>query len=191
MELIFATNNAHKVKEIKNAVNGKYDVKSLAEIGCTDDIPETEPTLEGNARLKSEYVVNKFNVNCFADDTGLEIEALNGEPGVYSARYAGEQCSFEDNMNKVLENLEGKENRKAKFRTVISLILEGKEYQFEGSVEGEILKEKSGTEGFGYDPIFRPDGYKETFAEMPLDLKNQISHRGRAVKKLVEFLNNL
>ncbi len=190
MKLIFATNNAHKVTEIKSALNNKFDVKSLADIDCFDDIPETEDTLEGNAKIKSTYVSNKFRTNCFGDDTGLEIEALNGEPGVYSARYAGENCSFEDNINKVLLNMKGAVNRKARFRTVISLILNNQEYQFEGVVDGEILTERVGDDGFGYDPIFKPNGYDITFAEMSIEDKNEISHRGLAVKKLIEFLNN-
>jgi XTP/dITP diphosphohydrolase len=152
------------------------------------DIEETGTTLEENARIKSQFVYDNYGFNCFSDDTGLEIEVLNGEPGVYSARYAGEDCSFDDNMNKVLKEMKGKENRKARFRTVISLILDGKEYQFEGEVKGKITTEKHGDKGFGYDPIFLPDGYSQTFAELDLEEKNRISHRGKAVVKLAGFL---
>lgn len=191
MKLIFATNNKHKLEEISKALNNKFDLLSLSDIGFKEEIPETHETLEENSREKAEYIFNRFKTNVFADDTGLEIEALNGEPGVYSARYAGEHCSFTDNMDKVLEKLGNNTNRNAKFRTVITLILDNKEYQFEGIVEGEITKTKHGIEGFGYDPIFRPIGYKETFAEMSMELKNKISHRGLAVKKLIEFLGQL
>jgi len=191
MKLIFATNNKHKLEEISKALNSKFNLLSLSDIGFKEEIPETHETLEENSREKAEYIYSRFKINVFADDTGLEIDALNGEPGVYSARYAGEHCSFTDNMNKVLEKLENNTNRTAKFRTVITLILDGKEYQFEGIVEGEITKTKHGIEGFGYDPIFRPNGYKETFAEMSIELKNKISHRGLAVKKLIEFLEKL
>jgi len=191
MELVFATNNKHKLEEIQKAIGNKFTIKSLKDIGFSGDIPETHETLEENALEKSHYILDRYNVDVFADDTGLEIEALNGEPGVYSARYAGESCNFNDNMDKVLQKLEGVENRKARFRTVISLILNNKEYQFEGIVNGKITKTKHGVEGFGYDPIFRPEGYNETFAEMSIELKNEISHRGRAVKKLVEFLNKI
>jgi XTP/dITP diphosphohydrolase len=189
MKLVFATNNKHKLEEIKQALSNKYEILSLSDINFNEEIPETHETIEENASEKSFYIYNRYKIDCFADDTGLEIDALNGEPGVYSARYAGENCSFEDNMNKVLEKLEGVSNRKAQFRTIISLIINGKEYQFEGKVEGEILTKKHGTDGFGYDPIFRPNGYNETFAEMSIDLKNKISHRGLAVKKLIKFLN--
>lgn len=191
MKIVFATNNKHKLEEIRKAVGDKHEIVSLKDIDFHEDIPETHDTLEGNASEKSNHIYNKFNLNCFADDTGLEIEAINNEPGVYSARYAGEKASFEDNMNKVLENMEGRTNRSANFRTVISLIIEGKETLFEGICPGQIMTEKYGDEGFGYDPIFMPNGYQETFAEMSLDLKNQISHRGLATKKLIEFLNNL
>lgn len=190
MKLVFATNNKHKLEEIKQALSSKFEILSLSDINFNEEIPETHETIEENATEKSFYIFDRYKIDCFADDTGLEIEALNGEPGVYSARYAGEDCSFEDNMNKVLKNLEGKENRKAKFRTIISLIINGEEHQFEGVVEGEILAKRVGAEGFGYDPIFRPTGYKETFAEMSIELKNEISHRGLAVKKLIAFLNN-
>jgi len=189
MKLVFATNNKHKLEEIKQTLSNKFEILSLSDINFNEEIPETHETIQENASEKSFYIYNRYKINCFADDTGLEIDALNGEPGVYSARYAGENSSFEDNMNKVLEKLKGIENRKARFRTIISLIIEGKEYQFEGKAEGEILTERVGAEGFGYDPIFRPIGYKETFAEMSIELKNKISHRGLAVKKLIEFLN--
>lgn len=191
MELVFATNNKHKLEELQAILGNEIKLLSLKDIGCTEDIPEEQPTLEGNARQKSFYVFNKYGYNCFADDTGLEIEALNGEPGVYSARYAGDQKDAGDNMNKVLRKLAKINNRKARFRTVISLLLNGMENQFEGIVEGEILYEKRGDSGFGYDPIFRPTGYKETFAEMNLADKNKISHRGRAVEKLVQYFKNL
>lgn len=191
MKLIFATNNKHKLEEINKALNNKIKLLSLSDIGFSDEIPETHETLEENSKEKAYHIYNKYKTNVFADDTGLEIEALNGEPGVYSARYAGEHCSFQDNMDKVLSKLEGIDNRKAKFRTVITLILEGQEYQFEGVVNGEITKIEHGEKGFGYDPIFRPNGFKDVFAEMSLDKKNEISHRGLAVKKLIEFLEKL
>ena len=188
MELVFATNNKHKLAELQAILGNRFHLLSLSDIGCNEEIPEEQPTLEGNASQKSFYIYNKTGYNCFADDTGLEIEALNGEPGVYSARYAGEEKSAEANIRKVLEKLTKINNRKARFRTVISLVIEGVEYQFEGIVEGEILDEKRGNSGFGYDPIFKPDGYYETFAEMNLAEKNKISHRSRAVEKLVDFL---
>ena len=191
MKLIFATNNKHKLEEIAKSLNKNFDLLSLSDIGFSEEIPETHETLEENSREKAEHIHSRYKTNVFADDTGLEIDALNGEPGVYSARYAGEECSFQDNMNMVLEKLKGIENRKARFRTVITLILDGKEYQFEGIVNGEITKTEHGEKGFGYDPIFRPDGYKECFAEMELDLKNEISHRGLAVKKLIAFLEKM
>jgi XTP/dITP diphosphohydrolase len=187
MEIVFATNNLHKLTEIKDLAGNDFKIISLSEIGCKDDIPETGATLEANASQKSFYIFKKFGCDCFADDTGLEIDALDKRPGVYSARYAGEECNFEDNINKVLLEMQNIDNRKACFRTVISLIISGKEIQFEGKVDGIILKEKHGQKGFGYDPIFKPDGYDQTFAEMPLDLKNRISHRGRAVMKLIEY----
>ena len=190
MKLVFATQNQHKVKELQHLMPEHINVMSLKDIGCEEDIPETAETLEGNASMKSAYVIEKFGGNCFADDTGLEIEALNGEPGVYSARYAGEEKDPDKNMDLVLEKLQGKGNRNARFRTVISLVIDGKEYLFEGFVNGTIKKEKSGTKGFGYDPIFQPEGYDITFSEMSINEKNRISHRGRAVQKLIEFLNN-
>lgn len=189
MKLVFATNNQHKLKEIEAMLGSNINLLSLGEINCSDEIPETGETLEENARQKSEYIFDRYNINCFADDTGLEIDALNGEPGVYSARYAGEEKDAELNMRKVLRLMDGVNNRQARFRTVISLIIDGQELQFEGVVEGVILEEKAGEEGFGYDPIFQPTGFNESFAQMSLDVKNKISHRGRAVSKLVQYLN--
>lgn len=191
MELVFATNNKHKLEELQAILGDKIKLLSLKDIKCFEDIPEEQPTLEGNAKQKSTYVFEKYGYNCFADDTGLEIETLNGEPGVYSARYAGEEKSAEANMEKVLNKLAKINNRKARFRTVISLIINGEEKQFEGIVDGEIIKVKRGGSGFGYDPIFQPNGFKETFAEMNLADKNKISHRGRAVQKLVQYLQTL
>ncbi|MGD0711812.1 MAG: non-canonical purine NTP diphosphatase [Bacteroidales bacterium] len=191
MNLVFATNNKHKLEEIRNLIPPGIQIITLSEIGCFDIIPETAYTIEENASQKSHYIFNKFGVNCFADDTGLEIEALNGRPGVYSARYAGEDCNFEDNINRVLSEMKGAANRKARFRTVISLIIDGVETQFVGLVNGQMLSEKHGNEGFGYDPVFLPDGFSETFAEMPLKLKNSISHRGLAVQKLNDYLRTI
>lgn len=191
MELVFATNNQHKLEEIQAILGNQFKILSLKEIGCKEEIPEEQDTLEGNASQKSFYVFNKFGYNCFADDTGLEIEALNGEPGVYSARYAGEEKSAQANMDKVLLKLAKIKNRNARFRTVISLVIDGNEELFEGIVDGEILEDKRGGSGFGYDPVFRPNGFKQTFAEMNLTEKNKISHRGRAVEKLINHLKNL
>lgn len=196
MKIVFATGNRNKLKEIQALIGSRAELSTPADHGITEDIPEDQPTLEGNALQKARYLYEKTGLNCFADDTGLEVEALNGEPGVYSARYAavneaGEGHSSEDNMALLLKRLEGQANRRARFRTVIALILDGKEYTFEGVVNGEITTERSGAEGFGYDPVFRPEGYAETFAEMPLDLKNRISHRGRATAKLIDFLSKL
>lgn len=188
MELVFATNNQHKLQELQAILGDEIKLLSLKDIECNEEIPEEQETLEGNARQKAMFVYEKYAYNCFADDTGLEIEALNGEPGVYSARYAGEEKSAEANMKKVLEKLGEINTRKARFRTVISLIINGEENQFEGIVDGEILKEKKGGSGFGYDPIFQPEGFEVSFAEMELSEKNKISHRGRAVQKLVRFL---
>lgn len=188
MKLVFATNNKNKIKEIKHLLNNSLEILNLNDIGCLEDIPETASTIEDNAIQKAQYVYEKYGYNCFADDTGLEIEALNGEPGVYSARYAGEQKNPEMNMNKVLEKLENVTNRTAQFKTVIALIIDGKLTCFEGVVDGKITKEKSGYEGFGYDPIFMPTGYDKTFSEMRITEKNEISHRGRAVQKLVHYL---
>ena len=188
--LIFATNNKHKLEEVRQVLAGKVEIKSLDEMGLSGEIPETSDTLQGNALQKATWVWERTKMDCFADDTGLEVEALAGRPGVYSARYAGEHCSFADNVNKMLDEMRDRENRKACFRTVICLIEGGKEQYFEGRVDGKILKEPYGVGGFGYDPIFMPDRYAVSFAEMPLDVKNRISHRGRAVKKLVEYLSN-
>ena len=214
MKIVFATNNEHKLSEIRAILGPSFEVVSLADIGCHEDIPETGTTLEENALMKAEYIYNKYHLSCFADDTGLEVEALNGAPGVYSARYAamattvpaGEPAGIshdsEANMTRLLRELANNNNRKARFRTVIALI-EKKDvcpcgctsikvvHQFEGIVNGEITQEKSGAEGFGYDPIFRPDGYDKTFAELGLDIKNQISHRARATQKLAEYLKTL
>ncbi len=188
MPLVFATNNSHKLKEISHLLAGTYEIASLDAIGCHDDIPEDHETLEENALQKARYIKEHYGCDCFADDTGLEIEALDNRPGVYSARYAGPAKDSEANMQKVLAEMQDKDDRKAHFRTVIALILDGKEYLFEGRVDGEILRERHGDAGFGYDPIFRPEGFCESFAEMDMDTKNSISHRGRAVSKLVEFL---
>lgn len=187
--LVFATNNLHKLEEVRDILGGSFRIASLKEIGCTDDIPETADTLEGNALQKARYVKDKFGYDCFADDTGLEVEALGGAPGVFSARYAGPGHDSEANMQKLLKELEGKTNRQAQFRTVVALILEGREYTFEGIVRGTILTERRGTAGFGYDPVFVPEGYAETFAEMGSEEKNRISHRARAVQKLADFLH--
>lgn len=188
MQLLFATNNKNKIKEIASHISTKINLIGLEDIGCKDELPETQNTLEGNAMQKARYVHHKYNVNCFSDDTGLEVEALNGEPGVYSARYAGEQKSADDNMDKLLRQMQGVSNRKAKFRTVIALILDNKEYLFEGIINGVINSKKQGDKGFGYDPIFIPEGSEKTFAEMNLEEKNKISHRALAVNKLVNFL---
>ena len=191
MELVFATNNKHKLEEIQHLLGDKIKLVSLKDIGCNDEIPEDYDTLEENASQKANYIFNKYNVNCFADDTGLEIEYLNGEPGVLSARYAGDHKNSEDNIRKVLNALKGVENRKARFRTVISLIIDGNEYFFEGIVDGQILTEKFGADGFGYDPIFKPEGIDKSFAQMPLSDKNKISHRGKATQKFIDYLLNL
>ncbi len=189
-KIIFATNNPHKLKEIKEILGDGFDIVSLKELGFSGDIPETGKTLLENASQKSHFIYDKYGGDCFADDTGLEVDALNGEPGVYSARYAGENCSYSDNVNKLLKEMEGKSDRRARFKTVISLILDDKEYFFEGTVEGKITEQPRGDSGFGYDPVFMPEGYNITFAEMSPEEKNKISHRGKAVKKLVEFLKN-
>lgn len=191
MKLVFATQNQNKVNELKQLMPDFIDLMSLKEIDCEDDIPETSNTLEGNASQKSNNVFNKFKINCFADDTGLEIEAINNEPGVYSARYAGPQKNSEDNMNLVLDKLNNSTNRNARFKTVISLIINGKEHLFKGICEGTITLKKSGNKGFGYDPIFKPKGYDVTFADMTLDEKNKISHRGKAVQSLINFLKTV
>lgn len=188
MELVFATHNRHKLQEAVAIAGASFVVKGLDELGCFEEIPETADSLMGNALQKAEYIHKKYNVNCFSDDTGLEIEALGGRPGVYSARYAGENCSFQDNVRKVMSELQGIENRNACFKTVVALILDNQTYYFEGRVDGEIITEERGTAGFGYDPIFRPLGFNQTFAEMGEADKNAISHRGRAMQKLMDFL---
>ena len=191
MKIVFATNNKHKLDEVRKIVAGNIEIISLEDIGCYDDIPETADTLEGNALLKAKYVKEKFGFDCFADDTGLEVETLNNAPGVYSARYAGEAHDSEANMQKLLLNMDGKENRNARFRTAIALIIGEKTHLFEGIVNGCIIKEKKGGNGFGYDPIFMPDGYSKTFAELESEIKNTISHRAEAVKKLAAFLYSI
>lgn len=191
MKIVFATNNPNKLKEIQSLIPKEIEIISLNEIGCNEDIPETGDTLEANAFQKAHYIKDNFNYDCFADDTGLEIDELNGDPGVYSARYAGPERNADANMNKVLNELKGKKNRKAQFRTAIALILKGEEHLFEGKVEGYISKDKQGDEGFGYDPIFIPENDNRSFAQMSMQEKGAISHRGRAVKKLVAYLNNL
>lgn len=190
-KFVFATNNSHKLEEVTAILGEKVELLSMKDIKCDTDIPETADTLEGNALLKARYIFDNYHLDCFADDTGLEVETLNGAPGVYSARYAGgEGHDAQANMLKLLHELDGKENRKAQFRTAISLILDGKEYLFEGVIKGEIIKEKRGDSGFGYDPVFMPEGYDRTFAELGNDIKNQISHRALAVQKLCEFLQS-
>lgn len=187
-KLVFATNNLHKLNEVSAILENKIELLSLNDINCHIDIPETSNTLEGNALLKAQYIYSNYKLNCFADDTGLEVEALNGEPGVYSARYAGDIHNSEANMLKLLHNMENKKNRQAQFCTVISLILDETEYQFEGIIKGKIITEKRGSSGFGYDPIFIPEGYDKTFAELGDEIKNKISHRAQAVNKLCKFL---
>jgi len=191
MKLVFATNNRNKLKEVQKMLPSSIQLLSLEDIRCFDDIEETEITLEGNASLKADYITRKYGYDCFADDTGLEINSLNGEPGVFSARYAGKHGNSENNIQKVLRNLVDKTDRTAQFRTVIALNLNGEQFRFEGICKGEITAEKSGKEGFGYDPIFKPKGYSLSFAEMSLEEKNKISHRGIAVHQLVHFLNSL
>ena len=191
MKLVFATNNLHKLKEVQEMLSNAIEVLSLKDIGCFEDIEETESTLEGNAKLKADYITEKYGFDCFADDTGLEVEALDGDPGVYSARYAGEHGNAEKNMEKLLNELQNKSSRKAKFRTIIALNLKNKQYLFEGICDGEILNEKTGVKGFGYDPIFKPKNASSSFAEMNSEEKNIISHRGIAIQELVQFLNSL
>ena len=191
MKLVFATHNSNKAKEIQSLLPDEFQILTLTEINCLNEIPETAETLEGNSLLKAQFVSDNFNLNCFADDTGLEIVALNGKPGVYSARYAGVEKNAEANMNLVLSELDNESNRKAQFRTVITLILNEKTVLFEGIVKGEICTEKRGTDGFGYDPIFIPEGQSKTFAEMTLTEKNQQSHRARAFEKMIEFLKSV
>jgi XTP/dITP diphosphohydrolase len=188
MKLVFATNNKHKLQEVRDIVGDRVEVLSLSDINCNDDIPETADTLQGNALIKARYIYEKYGVDCFADDTGLEVEALDGAPGVYSARYAGEECDSEANMKKLLHNLTDKNNRNAQFRTVIALIINGEERLFNGIVKGVIATKKMGTSGFGYDPIFIPEGFSESFAQMDASMKNSISHRYRATEELSKFL---
>lgn len=188
MKLVFATNNKHKLEEVRAIIGDRVEILSLNDIDCHDDIPETADTLQGNALIKARYIHEKYNVDCFADDTGLEVEALDGAPGVYSARYAGEECDSQANMHKLLENLTGENNRKAQFRTVIALIIKGEEKLFNGIVKGEISREKMGNSGFGYDPIFIPEGFSQSFAQMSSEMKNSISHRYRATEQLSNYL---
>ena len=189
--MIFVTINRHKLAEVSAILGDSIELKSLKEIGCTDEIPETAETLEGNALMKARYIYERYGQDCFADDTGLEVDALDGAPGVYSARYAGPGHDSEANMQKLLKELDGKNDRHAQFRTVIALIIGGEEHLFEGVVKGTILEEREGEGGFGYDPIFRPEGYDHSFASLGDEVKNRISHRARAVEKLVEFLQPL
>lgn len=189
-KFVFATNNLHKLDEVKEISEDRFDILSLKEINCFDEIPEDQQTLEGNAVQKARYISGKYNVNCFADDTGLEVDALNGAPGVYSARYAGEGKSSEDNIDKLLNELGDSPFRTARFRTVVALVLDDKEYFFEGTVEGEIITERKGKGGFGYDAVFKPQGLKDTFAELPALVKNSISHRAIAVQKMFYFLRH-
>ncbi len=189
-KLIFATNNPHKLSEVRTLLGDVFEIISLKDIGFEEDIPETGATLAENASQKSHFIYARYGLNCFADDTGLEVDALGGAPGVYSARYAGESATYDENVTKLLHQLVGEQNRSARFKTVVSLILDGKEYLFEGSVEGRILTQRAGDSGFGYDPVFLPNGYSDSFAEMPSELKNRISHRGIAMQKLVAFLTS-
>lgn len=191
MKIVFATNNAHKLSEVAQVVGDKFELVTLRECGITEDIPENEPTLEGNALAKARYVYSRTGLNCFADDTGLEVDTLNGEPGVRSARYATDGHDDEANKRLLLERMQGVENRAAQFRTAVALIVDGKEYLFEGIVRGDIACEEHGAGGFGYDPLFLPEGGALTFAEMSAEVKNEISHRGRAVRKLAEFLKQM
>ena len=190
MQIVFATNNLNKLKEVQALIPKHIQLVSLKDIGCFEDVPETQNTIEANAIQKAEYIKKHYGFDCFADDTGLEVETLNNEPGVFSARYAGEQRDANDNMNKLLNNLEEKNNRNAQFKTVIALQLNNKQLTFTGICKGEITKTKHGEKGFGYDPIFKPLNYKETFAEMDLELKNKIGHRGKAVSQLVKYLSS-
>lgn len=191
MKLVFASNNANKIKEIQQLVPPSIHIVSLTDIGCTEEIPETADTIEGNAILKANYITEKYGFSCFADDSGLEVDVLNGEPGVYSARYAGEPKNDDNNLNKLLLNLKNKTNKKANFKTVICLNINGEQHLFTGIINGKIIDEKIGTNGFGYDPIFVADGYNKTFAELTMEEKSAISHRGKAVKQLVDFCKNL
>lgn len=191
MKIVFATNNHHKLHEVQSLLGNSFELVTLAQSGFEGEIPETQPTLEGNASQKSHYLYERLNVDCFADDTGLEVDALNGAPGVHSARYATDGHDFLANNRLLLKNLDGAKSRSARFRTVISLILDGREHLFEGCVEGHITEHECGDEGFGYDPLFIPDGYKRTFAQMTTEEKNEVSHRARATRKLVQFLREL
>lgn len=188
MKIVFATNNKNKILEVQQMLPSTIEIISLESIDCFEEIPETADTIEENAIMKANYITKKYGYDCFADDTGLEVESLNGEPGVYSARYAGEQRNDDDNMNKLLKSLENKPNRNAQFKTVIALNLNGKQHLFTGIAKGEITLKKSGNQGFGYDPIFKPEGYDVTFAQLSLEIKNNISHRGKATKQLIDFL---
>lgn len=188
MKLVFATNNLNKLKEVQKMLADSIEILSLKDINCFEEVDETEPTLEGNAKLKANYITENYGYNCFADDTGLEVESLNGQPGVYSARYAGEPANAENNIKKILLELRLKDNRNAQIRTAVCLNLKGKQFLFEGICKGEILEKKQGEQGFGYDPIFKPQGFHQSFAEMSALEKNNISHRGIAIRKLVNFL---
>jgi XTP/dITP diphosphohydrolase len=188
MDLCFATNNKGKLEEIKYLIGEKYHILSLSDIGCFEELPETQPTIEGNSKQKAQYIWDNYKVNCFADDTGLEVFALNGAPGVISARYAGENCNPEDNMNLLLKNMENIQDRSARFKTCITLIINGSVSQFEGIIKGEITRERTGSKGFGYDPIFRPSGFDKTLAELSMEEKNKISHRALAGRSLMNFL---
>ncbi len=188
MKIVFATNNKNKVKEVKALLPDHIEILSLEDIGCKDEIVEDADTIEGNARIKADYITEKYGYDCFADDTGLEVDALNGAPGVYAARYAGNEATYEDNVQKMLREMKDKTNRKARFITVVALNLQGKQYLFKGVCEGKILEENRGDAGFGYDPIFQPEGFKRSFAEMDLEEKGKVSHRGKAIKELITFL---
>ena len=188
MKIVFATNNPNKLAEIRQLMPKVIEILSLKDINCLEELPETSDTLEDNAAQKAFYVFDNYGHNCFADDTGLEIDVLDGRPGVYSARYAGPECKTEDNIQKILGEMKGEMNRDASFRTIISLVIDGKEFQFAGEIEGQIIPEKWGEKGFGYDPIFLADGHKKSFAQMSIEEKGAISHRGQAVKKLIQFL---
>ena len=190
MKLVFATNNKHKIREVQDLLPIGIEVLTLRDIGCKEEIEETAETLEGNAKIKSDHVKDNYGFDCFADDTGLEVSALNGAPGVYSARYAGENATFDDNVNKMLSELQGLKNREARFRTVVSLYWKDKQYFFEGVCDGRIEEKKSGDQGFGYDTIFTPKGHQKTFAEMSSEEKGKISHRGKAIQKLVSFFED-
>jgi len=190
MQLVFASNNLNKIKEIQSILKGSIALLSLSDIGCHEEIPETADTIEGNAILKANYVTEKYGYDCFADDTGLEVTALDGAPGVYSARYAGEQKNADDNMNKLLEALKDKADRSAQFKTVIALNIKGRQHLFTGIAKGEITFDKTGNHGFGYDPVFLPENYTETFAELSSEIKNKISHRAKATQQLIDFLNS-